>query len=101
MVKHSKSEIKGTGDSVGYWITLDGDYKCVHEYARVISQTGEEGTGRELALISKIYKRRIVIWTSTNKDPKNGIKVIADYRGHKPSIHLLYSGNHYQLLSFE
>jgi hypothetical protein len=101
VLKHSNSEIKGTGDSIKYWISLDGQYKCIHDYARSISRSGEWGSALEISLVSKIFKRRIVVWIPVERDPKNGIKSIATYEGNKPTIHLFYSGDHYRVLSFE
>ncbi len=83
-------------ETVEYWVKSN-DYSCIHQYAQKISQNGVYGSALEIAIVSKLYKRRIVVWIPEEK----GIRSIGVYEGKKPTIHLYYTTNHYRLLSFD
>jgi hypothetical protein len=83
-------------ETVNFWVKAS-EHRCIHSYVREMSRDGVDGTALEIALASKIFNRRIVVWNKKDKD----YRVFAEYPGSKPTIHLLYTSEHYQRLSFD
>ena len=86
-------------ETVRHWV-VSSEYCCVKCYADHIKKDGVHGSALEIAIISKKYNRRIVVWTRVENTLK-AYQCIAEYEGEKPTIHLLYGSNHYQVLLFD
>jgi len=97
-LKHPQSELMQ--ETVRDWVSKSTN-QCVRHYSEEIRHSGNYGSALELALVSKIYDQRIVVWIPIENTIEKGIRSIAEYRGNRPTIHLLYRNEHYQLLSFD
>lgn len=82
------------------WIHNSGQ-RSIQDYLNYVRTSGNQGSALEIAIISKIYQRRIVVWIALNDEIEKGIRDIAEYQGNKPTIHLFYRNEHYQLLKFD
>jgi hypothetical protein len=85
------------GETIDYWLKSSGHH-CIHTYQVEMGRNGRDGEGFEIAIASKIFQRKIVVWIPTTE--KGGIKKIAEYGENKPAIHLYYASAHYQIIRF-
>lgn len=79
-----------TDQPVEDWIKLAG-YQTVEKYMNTMKRPTTHGSALEIAIVNKMYSRKIVVKGSDGK-------TIAKYNGKRPTIYIHWSGNHYDYL---